>query len=192
MAGNKNQRNLKLVLFLTIVVSIGIVLAIFIGYRKNQNTNEPILPSDQDNASISIGKVHQTATKDGGTEWRLTADTAHYMENENRAVFDNLDVVFYTKKGDEVHLTADRGHLRTDSNDIEVEGNVIADNGSYTIETESLSYRHASRILFTDKPVKVSGDLFSLTADTVSLDLNTQKSDFVGNVKGILSEDITL
>ena len=189
---NNKQRNVKLALFLTIAVSIGIVLTVFIGYRRDRDANEAILNTEQNNASISIGKVHQTATRDGVKEWSLTADAAHYIENENRALFDNLKVIFYTKEGDEVHLTADRGHMKTDSKDIEVHGNVIADNGRFTIETESLSYRHASRILSTDQPVKVSGDLFSLTANAASLDLNSQKSDFVGSVKGILSEDVSL
>ena len=113
-------------------------------------------------------------------------------KKKNRAVFDNLQVVFFTEKGEEVRLTADRGHLKTNSNDIKVYGNVKADNGRFTIETESLSYRHASRVLFTDQPVKVSGDLFTLTADSVALDLNTEKSEFAGNVTGVLSEDVSL
>ena len=175
---------------LVIAVTIGIVLAAFLRYRNNADNSDPLLSDDQNKASISIGKVHHTATKDGKKEWSLVADSAHYIEKENRALFENLEVVFYMDDGGEVSLTADRGYLQTDSNDIQVEGNVLVDNGTYRIETMALNYNHESRRLHTDDRVKVSGEWFTLSADAVAVDLNTQKSEFQGNVKGVLSEGI--
>jgi lipopolysaccharide export system protein LptC len=66
------------------------------------------------------------------------------------------------------------------------------DNGTYRFETRSLNYFHQSRQLHTDDPVNVSGEWFTLSADALSVDLNAQKSEFKGNVKGILSEDMLL
>ena len=189
---NKKQRRLKIVLIVVIVVTIGIVLATFVRFRNNADTSDPLLSDDQNKASISIGKIHQTATKDGAKEWSLVADSAHYIEKENRALFENLEVVFFMEDGSEVTMTADRGYLQTDSNDIQVEGNVQVDYGTYHIETMALDYNHKSRSLHTDDRVKVSGELFTLTADALSVDLNTKKSEFLGNVKGVLSEGIVL
>ena len=189
---NKKQRRLKIVLIVVIVVTIGIVLATFVRFRNNADTSDPLLSDDQNKASISIGKVHQTATKDGAKEWSLVADSAHYIEKENRALFENLEVVFFMEDGSEVTMTADRGYLQTDSNDIQVECNVQVDYGTYHIETMALDYNHKSRSLHTDDRVKVSGELFTLTAEALSVDLNTQKSEFLGNVKGVLSEGIVL
>lgn len=173
-------------------VTIAIVLVAFLRYRDNADNSEPLLSDDQDKASISIGKVHHTATRDGKKEWSLVADSAHYMEKENRALFKNLEVVFYMDNGSDVSLTADRGYLQTESNDIQVDGNVLVNNGTYRFETRSLTYFHKSRRLHTDDQVKVSSDWFTLYADAVSVDLNAQKSEFKGNVKGVLSEDILL
>jgi len=174
-----------------IVVTIGIVLASFFRYRDTESS-EPALTDDKRNASISIGKVHHTATKDGKKEWSLVADSAHYIEKENRAIFENLKVVFYMEDGGVVNLTADHGYLQTESNDIKVEGNVLVDNGTYRIETMALNYNHELRRLHTNDSVKVSSERFSLSADSVEVDLNTQKSEFNGNVKGILSEGMLL
>ena len=188
----KKQRRLKIVLIVVIVVTIGIVLATFVRLRNNADTSDPLLSDDQNKASISIGKIHQTATKDGTKEWSLVADSAHYIEKENRAFFENLEVVFFMEDGSEATMTADRGYLQTDSNDIQVEGNVQVDYSTYHIETTALDYNHKSRSLHTDDRVKVSGELFTLTADALSVDLNTQKSEFLGNVKGVLSDSIVL
>lgn len=164
----------------------------FLRYRNSTGDNTSFLTGDRSNASLSIGKVHHTATRDGKKEWTLVADSAHYMESENRALFENLTVAFFMEDGSEVDLTAERGYLQTDSNDIRVEGNVRVNNGVYWLETESLDYSHALRRLYTDDHVKVSGEWFSLNADGVSVDMHTQQSEFQGNVKGVLSEDILL
>jgi lipopolysaccharide export system protein LptC len=187
-----NQRRLKIVLIFVIGVTIGIVVVTFLRYRNKADNSEPLLSKDQDKASISIGKVHHTATRDGKKEWSLVADSAHYMEKENRALFKNLEVVFYMDDGSEVSLTADRGYLQTESNDIQVEGNVQVNNGTYRFETRSLNYYHKSRFLRTNDQVNVSGAWFTLSADAVSVDLNEQRSEFKGNVKGVISEDILL
>ena len=193
MAGSKNiQRRFKIVLALVIAVTIGIVLVTFMRNRNSTDENNIVLSGDQNQASISIGKVHHTATKAGKKEWSLVADSAHYMEKENKAIFENLEVVFYMADGKAVNLTADRGYLQTETNDIQVEGDVLVDNGTYRFETSSLNYFHQSRRLHTDDPVNVSGEWFTLSADAVSVDLNAQKSEFKGNVKGILSEDMLL
>lgn len=193
MASSKNkQRRLRSVLMIVIAVTIGTVVAVFMKDRHNADNGEPFLPGDQNKASISIGKVHHTATRNGKKEWSLVAESAHYIENEKRALFENLHVVFYMEDGSEVNLTADRGYLQTDSNDIQVEGDVLVDNGDYRLETGALNYNHNLRQLHTDVQVNVYGGWFTLSADAVSVDLNTQQSEFKGNVKGVLREGILL
>lgn len=192
VSSQSSRRRLKIVLVLVMVATIGVVLGVFIRYRDNSGGIQPLLSDDYSKASVSIGKVHHTATRDGQTEWRLVADSAHYMRAENRALFKNLAVVFYMEDGSEVNLTAERGYLQTETNDIQVEGNVKVNNGPYWLETDDLKYSHTSRRLHTNEPVRLSGEWFNLSADAMSMDLNTQQSEFQGNVKGILSEDILL
>ena len=193
MAGSKHiQRRLKIVLALVIAVTIGTVVTTFVRFRNNADDSQTVLTDDQNKASISIDKVHHTATKDGKKEWSLVADSAHYMDKDNKVLFENLHVVFYMDDGSEVSMNADRGYLHTKSNDIQVEGNVLVNNGTYWFETRSLNYFNQSRRMRTNDPVHVSGEWFTLSADAMTVDLNAQKSEFKGNVKGILSEDMLL
>ena len=98
---------------------------------------------------------------------------------------DELAVTFFLESGQEVQLTASDGLLNTESNDIEVSGEVSIKNRDYTLNTTSLHYQHENRIIFTTTPVvierKIGGQL---SADTLRLDLRTNKLLLRGNVRG--------
>jgi len=91
-----------------------------------------------------------------------------------------------------VYLTADEGVLKTDSNDIELTGNVILKNENYRLKTENLCYNHRTRVFSSEVPVKITGAGFDLAADSVSFDLNTNKTVFEGSVKGNFRGNVTL
>ena len=82
-------------------------------------------------------------------------------------------LTFYLKDKSQVYLTANKGILKTDSNDMEILGNVVVKNSTYRLKTENLLYRHNQRIIFSTVPVKVSGAAFNLVADSMFLNLNT-------------------
>ena len=148
--------------------------------------------SIQSAAKMSLGKVHHTATRDGVIEWSLDASSARLLDEKKQLILDDLSAVFYMKDGEEAQLTAAKGFLHTDSNDIEVAGNVVVKNNDYVLKTEKLKYEHIRRILFSNVSVEISGDSKKLTADSISFDLNTKKTIFEGNVKGAFSENIKL
>ncbi|MFC1811532.1 LPS export ABC transporter periplasmic protein LptC [Thermodesulfobacteriota bacterium] len=186
-------KKLKLLLVSVIVITISVTVVVFINYRQAMNArNNSISTSPGDDANISIGKVHQTATRNGVKEWSLDARSAHYVEAERQAVFDDLSVLFFLKDNKRVYLKADRGILKTDSNDIEVTGNVEMKSDIYRLNAESLHYEHDQRIIFSKVPVKIIGNSFDLVADAMSLNLSTNRTLFEGNVEGIFSEHIRL
>ena len=171
----------------------GVVLTIFIGYRTFSNPEEMLLSSlVQDDATIAIGGVHQTSTKDGIKEWRLDAVSAQFIEKKRQAVFDQLSVTFFMENDTSVTLSADKGYLNTDTRDIRMGGDVIANNGEYKILTENLDYEHKRRVLVAKNPVQIIGSAFRLNADSASYDLTSQRTTFDGNVKGTLFERINL
>jgi LPS export ABC transporter protein LptC len=191
MALNRGK-NIQLALFFIILLVIGIVLAVFIGYRTVSNSPEMILKAVQKDADISVQNVSQVSTKNGIKEWRLNAASAKFLEPDKKAVFSGLSVVFYLKNGKTLDLSADTGTLYTVSRDISVEGNVTANDGLVTIQTETLRYTHERNALVADTPVKIVGDTFRLSADSAAVDLNTQITTFRGNVEGIIFENITM
>ena len=189
---NHNHKKLKLILLSIIFVAVGITLTVFVSHRRILEKEENIVSSVQNKANISIGKAHQTATKNGIKEWSLDATSVNYIVKKNQAIFQDLSVTFYLKNKTEVYLTANKGILKTDSNDMELFGNIVVKNLKYRLKTENLLYRHNKRIILSKVPVKVTGTTFNLAADSMSLNLNTNKTMFEGNVEGILSENITL
>ena len=189
---NHNQKKLKLILLLIIFVAVGVTLTVFISHRRILEKKENIVSSVQNKANISIGKAHQTATKNGIKEWSLDATSVNYIVKKNQAIFQDLSVTFYLKNKTEVYLTANKGILKTDSNDMELFGNIVVKNLKYRLKTENLLYRHNKRIILSKVPVKITGATFNLAADSMSLNLNTNKTMFEGNVEGILSENIKL
>lgn len=168
------------------------MIAVFSTYRNILDETAGLKSVIQSAAKMSLGKLHHTATRDGVIEWNLDASSAKLLDGKNQLVLDDLSVVFYMKDGEKAYLTAEKGLLHTDSNDVEVDGNVVIKNNNYVLKTEKLNYEHTRRILFSNVSVEISSDSEKLTADSISFDLNTKKTMLEGNVKGIFSENINL
>ena len=141
-----------------------------------------MLSSIKEGANLSLGKIRQTATRDGKKEWSLEADSANYMEAENKVDLKNLSVVYFLKDNREVYLKADRGILQTDTNDIEFSGNVVVKNEAYQMKTEHLNYEHGRRIIICDQPIRIWGQGAELTAESARYDLNADKIVLKRNV----------
>ncbi|MCK4619211.1 MAG: LPS export ABC transporter periplasmic protein LptC [Desulfobacterales bacterium] len=189
---NQNPRKLKFFLISIIIISLGIIIAVFSTYRNILDETAGLKSAIQSAAKMSLGKVHHTATRDGVIEWSLDASSAKLLDEKKQLILDDLSVVFYMKDGGKAYITAEKGFLHTDSSDIEVAGNVVVKNDNYVLKTEKLNYEHTRRILFSNVFVEISSDSEKLTADSISFDLNTKKTMLEGNVKGTFSENINL
>ena len=100
--------------------------------------------------------------------------------------------IFFLKDNSEVTLSADRGILKTESNDIAVSGNVVLDNKEYKLLTEKLNYTHARRVLYSSAPVIISGTSAQLAADSISFDLNSNKITMEGSVEATIAKNFKL
>jgi len=112
-------KKLSIILLIVILLALGTVVAVFIGYRTVSNAPEMLISSIQDGANLSLGKIKQTATRDGKKEWSLEAASAQYMENDKKAVLKDLFITYFLEDDRKVYLNADQGILNTDTNDIE-------------------------------------------------------------------------
>ena len=190
---HSRQRSIKLLLLITIFLVFGVVLTVFIGYRTVSNPQEMFLSSlIQDDATIAIDRVHQTSTKNGIKEWSLDARSAQFIEKDRQAVFDDLSVTFYLENVHSVNLSANKGYLNTDTRDIRIDGDVIADDGEFKILTDTLNYEHKRRVLIALKPVQILGSTFRLNADSALYDLNSQQTTFDGSIEGTFFDKINL
>jgi len=187
-----SNRKIKIILISVISVTISATVAVFIGYRYISKNPEKAIPLVLDGSSISIEKIHQTSTKNGVVEWSLDANSASYNEDKKEAVFEDLSVVFFTKDNLKIHLTADKGILKTESSNIEIRGNITVKNEDYVLKTGKINYDNEKRIIFSKVPVEISGKSLNLVAGSMTIDLNTNKAELSGKVEGIIGDDISL
>jgi LPS export ABC transporter protein LptC len=190
LLGLRKNKKLNIVLVLVMLVTIGIVAAVFIGYRTVATAPEQLLSSIKEGANLSLGKIRQTATRDGKKEWSLEAGSAHYVENEKKAVLKDLSITYFLKDNREIYLEAEEGILQTDTNDIEFSGNVVIRNEDYQLRTRRLSYEHERRVIFSNDPVQVSGEAVNLSARLLKYDLNLNKILLSGNVEAAIFRDL--
>ena len=174
------------------VIILGAIVAVFWDYRLMSDKSDKRISSVQDEANISMDKVHQTSTRNGIKEWSLDARSVRYINEKKQAVFQDLSLIFFLKNDKKIFLTANQGLLKTDSNNIEVTGHVVLENKTYRLDTEKLFYEHDSHTFSSEVRVKITGSTFALAADAMSLDLNTNKTLFEGNVKGDFRGNFTL
>lgn len=167
-------------------VAVGIAAASYFGYRHLSPLPERAVSSDPGQEAMRVERVHQSATRDGRTEWSLDAATGQYRLSEKKVLLTDLFVTFFTRDDQKVYLTARHGTLMTDSHDMEAHGNVVIYNDAYRLETEKMTYSHGSRVIASDDPVKINGQAGDLTADSLTMDLKTNHLVMRGHVRGTL------
>ena len=188
----KKPKKIKILLLATILITLGGVIGIYICFRPDSKIAESVPESIEPDATLSIGKIHQTATRKGKKEWSLEASSAHYIDKTNQMVLRDLSVIFFLKDNSEVTLAADRGILKTDTNDIAVSGNVVLNNKEYKLLTEKLNYAHDRRVLYSSAPVIITGASAQLAADSISFDLNSNKITMDGSVEATIAKHFKL
>jgi len=189
---NKDPKKLKLLLISAILLTLGIITSVFVGYRRMLDKHTDLVAAITTKANIAIEQFHHTATRNGIKEWILDARRARIINARHQAVFEDVSLTFFLEDNTNVYLTANHGILSTDSKDIEVSGNVVVKNKDYRLNTEKLNYTHSKRILYSGVPVKIISKSSELTANSMSYDLNTSQSLFKGSIKGVFGENIIL
>jgi LPS export ABC transporter protein LptC len=188
----KKPKKLKIFLLATIFITLGAVIGIYVGLKREPTIAEPVPQAVEPEATVSLGKIHQTATREGRKEWSLDADSAYYIENNNQLVLKDVQVVFFLKDNSEINLRADRGILKVASNDMEASGNVIMQNPEYKLVTEKLNYSHERRELYSTVPATIISATTQLSANSMAFDLNSKVLTLEGSVETVIDKNFAL
>jgi LPS export ABC transporter protein LptC len=186
-----SKRLLKRIALVVAIVGVGVAAATYIGYRQLSTLSEQGLSTPAAMESMVVERVHQSATREGRTEWSLDAATAQYRLSEKNVLLTDLFVTFFTRDDQKVYLTARHGTVMTESHDMEAHENVVIYNDAYRLETERMTYAHDSRIITSDEPVTITGPAGNLMADSLTMDLNTNRLVMRGHVRGTMVADET-
>lgn len=182
-----SPRFVKRVLWAVLLVAAGIATAAYFGHRRLTSLPDEALAPKAGVEAMVVERVHQSATREGRTEWSLDAATGRYHLSEKKVLLTDLAVTFFTRDDRKAYLTARRGVLWTDSHDMEAHGDVVIHNEAYRLETDRIAYSHGQRVISSDSPVKITGQAGDLMADSLKLDLNTNRLVMKGHVHGTLA-----
>jgi LPS export ABC transporter protein LptC len=181
------KRFLRRILWVALFIAAGIAVTAYLGYRRLALLPEAGLAPKAELEAMVVERVHQSATREGRTEWSLDAATAQYQLTEKKVLLSDLSVTFFTRDDQKVYLTARHGTVSTDSHDMQTHGQVVIYNDAYRLETEKMVYSHASRLITSDVPVKITGPAGDLMADSLTLDLSANRLVMRGHVHGTLA-----
>lgn len=172
-----------------------ILVALGVFYYVNHMLTTPITVENinvDSAAALKLNLLEQVSKKNGVTEWKLKASSATLLKEQDKAVLQDVDVVFYTKNETTVHLTADQGTLDTKTHDLTFKKNVVIRHQSYTLRSETLHYDKKPHIIHTDSRVLIDDGESALEADGMKTDLNQNRVILKGHVKGNFSENFDL
>jgi LPS export ABC transporter protein LptC len=173
-------------------IALAALVIVYALYRRGIDAGADLIKNMPKGPSLTIENLRHTAVREGSTEWTLEAAQAKMAGNRKSATLTEVSVVFFADDGDEVHLTADTGHLNLRSDDLKVSGNVVVWQKSYRIVTENLEYQNRRQLLVAKTPVKVTGTTVSVTAERATFDLENKHLRFEGNVYGTITRKIQM
>jgi LPS export ABC transporter protein LptC len=170
-----------------VILASALTAAVYFGYQRLASVVKSDIPTPGTTETMVVERIHQSATRDGRTEWTLDAASAQYLLAEKKVLLTDLFVTFFTQEGQKVYLTARHGTVMTDSHDMEAHDDVVVYNELYRLNAERMTYAQTSRVITCDTPVRIIGQAGEILADALAMDLNTNRLVMKGHVHGTLA-----
>jgi LPS export ABC transporter protein LptC len=190
-----NRSHRKKLIYALAGLLICIVIGLGISFYGNTLLDKPLTIKNIDvdsEAALKLNVLEQISKKNGITEWKLKASSATLLKKQDKAILKDVDVIFYTKKNTQVHLTADEGILNTLTHDMTFLENVIVRHETYTLTTEKLHYEKKTHIIHSDAKVTLEDKESFIEADSMVTQLNQNRTILQGHVKGKFSENFNI
>lgn len=151
--------------------------------------NEPENVATEKLPNSILEKATITLTSEGRNDAVIFADTLISYEKEDSTIAKIVKVDFYDENGEyRSTLTADEGLVRQKRKEFTVWGNVVVENDSARLETESLRWDPRTRLISTDDFVKFhrGGDI--ITGYGMKADSRLDNVEILSEVQGEFSE----
>lgn len=143
-------------------------------------------------AALKLNVLKQISKKNGIKEWELEAASATLLKNGNKAILNEVSIIFFTKDNKKVCLTSEKGILNTKTHDITFSDNVIVTHETSILRTDKLHYNKKTHIITTDTLVKLEKQTSVIEADSMTITLNDNAIILKGHVRGIFSETLNI
>ena len=182
----RRTRREKWLLALLVLVAAGAALydLDLAGDRGEKETRLKIL---SEKADLHIRNVHYKEVSDSGTTWEIEADSARFIQSDNAAYFDRLRIKLTLQNGKAYEMTADKGTLRTDTRNAEIEGRVVVtSSGGYRFATDRLKYVDAESKVSTEGSVVLASPKVEIRGVGMTLLMKTEEVKLHSDVNALL------
>ena len=175
----------------TALVGIAAVLALLVGIGVGTPKRAAEIPGVFTNADAGIEDFSFVQTRDGKMQWKIQARRARIVDNESKAVLEDLQVTLFGERGILMVLEGDEGVVDTASHNFTLkkrEGSIpIHLESGYTIYTNQLQWTDRNQEIFTDEPVTIHGDGIDITGVGLRGTLGTETFTITKDVRAVLA-----
>jgi len=189
----KNIKILRWVLLVAAVIAFAAIVYVGVGTKKKQIVVKADIPEilTKSGPKVDVKNVsYSTTSNDNVKEWDLVAESAQYLQGENRVLLENPFVNVYRPNGKTFRIRSRNGDFNTETRNIKLRGAVwgaMSDNT--TIETESIDYDHQKRLITTQDQIVIHrGSQFALEGKGMIVDMDKEKMSILSNVKALGSK----
>ena len=175
----------------TALLGIAAVLALLVGIGVGKPKHAAEIPGVFKDADAGIDRFSFIQTKDGEIQWKVQARRARIVENESKAVLEDLRVTLFGKRGAQMILEGDEGVVDTESHNLTLkkrEGSIpIHLESGYTIYTNELQWIDQKQEISTDAPVTIHGDGIEITGVGLRGALGTETFTITKDVRAVVT-----
>ncbi len=183
-----SRNRLKIILILILIFIVSGLCAIYF-YEKFSSETILIKHLKVDSkASLVLNTMHQTSIKNGIKEWTIDASSAKLLKNRNKAVLQNVSIIFFMKNSKKVRLSSKHGILYTKTHNMTFSDHVNAKYNGYILKTDTLHYDQKRHIIYSTDHVSIQNNDSVINGDSLFIDLNRGITLIKGNVKGVFNE----
>lgn len=175
----------------TALLGIAAVLALLVGIGVGTPKRAAEIPGVFKNADAGIEGFSFVQTKDGKMQWKVQARRARIVENESKAVLEDLQVTLFGEEGTQMILEGDEGVVDIESHNFTLkkrEGPIpIHLESGYTIYTNQLQWTDQNQEISTDAPVTIHGDGIEITGLGLRGALGTETFTITKDVRAVVT-----
>lgn len=154
------------------LLALSAVLATFLSYLLYINADssprtQSAAPGTIEQADAKISDFTFTQSKGNTIQWHVQAKEARVFERERRALLSGVDITFYGEQGKELTVSGDEGTLDITTKNLllanQTEPMVVETHSGYTIYTNHVAWKDATKELETHDLVRIVGHGVTVT-----------------------------
>lgn len=170
------MKGLRIAFLVLTLVVLAVMASIFYKNIKLIAPKELAKELLDPSAEFSIQDPHFVETSGDKVVLEVDADKAFYYQGEKKVKLENPKAVFFGRLGEKTLVTARRGLINSETNDIQLSEAVeLTSPDGYILKTDLLDYKKGKQIISSKGHVELTGDGFKVEGVGLMVDMGREK-----------------